>query len=113
VSTEPDGWHEWVATTPSGDRYAVVVAPRGTSLRGGSGATDLTSIVFEIVVEAAVAITRNNGTWKVGVLKKSKYRERFVHKATELDRQAAHADAERIVACIDRGDFSWRARAPR
>jgi hypothetical protein len=96
---------EWTNRNPGGVRYRVVIAPRGTWLRGGSAATDLATAVVELVVSAIRSSTRYDGTWKVGVLKTKWGVERFVHRTTVATHDAAVAEAERLRRCVGNGDF--------
>jgi hypothetical protein len=96
---------EWVERDPEDVRFRVVIAPRGTSLRGGSGATDLVSVIVELVASAIVSSAAADGTWKVGALRTKRGVERFVHRAKTNSRDAAVAEAERIRRCIRDGDI--------
>ena len=98
---------EWDERAPDGAHYRVVLAPRGESLRGGSAATDLTTAVLDLVVSAVVAVGRNDGTWKVGVLRRGRGVERFVHKSKGLSLHAAQETADRARESIRTGALAW------
>ena len=96
---------EWTSRNSEGVRFRVVIAPRGTWLRGGSAATDLATAVVEFVVSAMWSSTRDDGTWKVGVLRTKWGVERFVYRTTVATHDAAVAEAERLRRCVGNGDI--------
>jgi hypothetical protein len=70
-------------------------------------------VAIEPILETVIAVARDNGTWKIGVLKRRGFPQRFVYKGTGLDQRSAEAEAERMGDCIRRGDFSLRTSGRR
>lgn len=109
VSGNPQERLEWEERTPEGDRYRVVIAPRGTFLRGRSVATDLTTMVAELVTQVIVSSALEDDTRKVGVIRSRAWGiERFVYKNTGLSAEQAIAEADWLRGCIRRGNVPWR-----
>lgn len=96
MTDETTGRAEWVETDPAGVRHRVVIAPRGSSLRGGSASSDVASAVVEVVVEAVTTSAMKDKGFKVGVLRSGKAIERFVLKEKVESREVAIARAEEL-----------------
>lgn len=103
---------EWIETDPNGVQYNVIVAPRGTRLRGTTMSYDFEDIVIETVAATVAALVPRGRMFKLGVLTPDGAGWRWVHKE-KLDTESdALERALQVRERIRRGDLDRGTSTP-
>lgn len=95
---------EWTESAPDGTRYRVVIASRGSLLRGNSMSSDLQTVIIELVAQVLFALVPRGRTFKLGVLAERNEAQRFALKTQFPSEDEAMAKAQTIRERIRRGD---------
>lgn len=104
VSTEKGERREWSESAPEGTRFRVVIAPRGSLLRGNEMSSDFQTVILELLAQTLFALVPRGRSFKLGVLVERDGVERFALKKRFTNESDALAKAQTIRERIRRGD---------